>query len=165
MDVYEILSEIMEYEGLSIANVAKKCGLPDSTVRGIVTRKQKTISLEVAFKISKGLGVSLERLNGMEELNRDKAKKHHKNNITEKEFQTIIQPYRKLDEFGKETVKIVLNRESERIEQLKEKEKHIEELEKRDYLKTFAAHDKNSAAEEEKEADIASMDDKDFWKK
>lgn len=164
MDVYEILSEIMEYEGLSIANVAKKCGLPDSTVRGIVTRKQKTISLEVAFKISNGLGVSLEKLNGMEE-NRGKEKNIIKNNVTEKEFQTIIQPYRKLDKFGKETVKIVLDRETERIEQLKEKEKHIEELEKKDYLKTFAAHDKNSATKEEKEADIASMDDKNIWKK
>lgn len=67
MAVYEILEEIIGEKGLSVADVARICNLPDSTVRGIIRRKQETIALEVAFKLSDGLGVSLEKLNGMPE--------------------------------------------------------------------------------------------------
>ncbi len=63
-ELFVILQDIMDEKGLSIAEVSRLCDLPDSTVRGIVTRKQKSTALEVAFKLSKGLNVSLERLNG-----------------------------------------------------------------------------------------------------
>ena len=65
MDFYTILSEIMSEKGLSVADVARICDLTDSTVRSIIDRKQKKVALNVAFKLSDGLGVSLERLNGM----------------------------------------------------------------------------------------------------
>lgn len=67
MAVYKILEEIMKERDLSVADIARLCNLSDSTVRGIVKRKQDTIALEVAFKLSYGLGISLERLNGMPE--------------------------------------------------------------------------------------------------
>ncbi len=67
MEIYKIISDIMRNQNLSVADIAKKSNLPDSTVRGIVTRKQKNIALGVAFKLSQGLGVSLEYLNGMPE--------------------------------------------------------------------------------------------------
>jgi len=63
--LYSILQGIMNEKGINIAEVARLCDLPDSTVRGIITRKQKSTALEVAFKLSKGLGVSLEKLNGI----------------------------------------------------------------------------------------------------
>lgn len=66
-DIYEILLEIMEERSMNIPDVARACGLSDSTVRGIITRKQKSVALEVAFKLAFGLNVSLERLNGMPE--------------------------------------------------------------------------------------------------
>ncbi len=64
MYFYEILQSIMEERNLSISEVARLSGLPDSTVRSILSRKNKTVALEVAFKLAKGLDVSLERLNG-----------------------------------------------------------------------------------------------------
>lgn len=67
MEIYKILQSIMDEQGLTVASAARKSGLPDSTVRGIITRQQRTVALEVAFKLSEGLGVSLERLNGMPE--------------------------------------------------------------------------------------------------
>ena len=67
MAIYEVLDGIMKEKGISIADIARICSLPDSTVRGIIRRKQETIALEVAFKLSDGLGVSLEKLNGMPE--------------------------------------------------------------------------------------------------
>lgn len=65
--IYEILIEIMNDKKMKIPDVARASGLSDSTVRSIITRKQSTVALEVAFKLSKGLNISLEKLNGMEE--------------------------------------------------------------------------------------------------
>lgn len=67
MEFYKILQNIMEEKNLSIPEVARLCDLTDSTVRSIFDRKQKKISLNIAFKMSKGLHVSLERLNGEKE--------------------------------------------------------------------------------------------------
>ncbi len=62
--IHIVLQEIMDERHLSIAEIAKLCGLADSTVRGIITRKQTNVALDVAFKLSDGLSVSLHRLNG-----------------------------------------------------------------------------------------------------
>lgn len=67
MPFYEVLENIMEEKSLSIPDVARMSGLSDSTVRAIINRKSKNASLEVAFKLSRGLDVSLERLNGEDE--------------------------------------------------------------------------------------------------
>jgi len=67
MDFYLILKDVMDEKNLSIPDVARMCGLADGTIRSVFVRKQKKVALEVAFKLSKGLDVSLERLNGMEE--------------------------------------------------------------------------------------------------
>lgn len=63
MAFYQILQEIMDEKGMRVADVARACNLPDSTVRSILARKNESVALEVAFKLSKGLDVSLERLN------------------------------------------------------------------------------------------------------
>lgn len=67
MAIYKIIQEIMDEKNLSVADTARICKLPDSTVRGIIRRKQETVALEVAFKLSEGLNVSLEKLNGLPE--------------------------------------------------------------------------------------------------
>ena len=64
MYFYEILQSIMDEKQLSIPEVARLSKLPDSTIRSILSRKNKTVALEVAFKLAKGLDVSLEQLNG-----------------------------------------------------------------------------------------------------
>lgn len=64
MEIYKVLQEIMDEKSLSIPEIARLCNLSDSTVRAIMVRKSKSVALEVAFKLSKGLNVSLERLNG-----------------------------------------------------------------------------------------------------
>lgn len=135
MDVYEVLSDIMGYEGLSIAQVAKKCGLPDSTVRGIVTRKQKTVSLDVAYKLSDGLGVSLERLNGMEEPTENKERSYYETHATDKEFENIVKKYRLISEYspgGASVVDTVLDRECEIAKKLKEQKEQLEKIQKMD---------------------------------
>lgn len=60
MEIYKFLQAYMDENNMKIAEIARICDLPDSTVRGIITRKQKSVALEVAFKLSDGLNVSLE---------------------------------------------------------------------------------------------------------
>lgn len=64
MEIYKILSGLMQERQLKIAEVARICDLPDSTVRSIVQRKQKRVGLDVAIKLSDGLGITLEHLQG-----------------------------------------------------------------------------------------------------
>lgn len=67
MEIYKILGELMQERHLKIAEVARICDLPDSTVRSIVQRKQKRVGLDVAIKLSDGLGITLERLQGSQD--------------------------------------------------------------------------------------------------
>lgn len=93
MDFYEVLSDIMREKHMSIPDVAVACGLTDSTVRSIITRKQKRVSLDVAFKLKEGLGVSLERLNG-ESVAADAS-------LVDERFAKISKNYDKLNDRGK----------------------------------------------------------------
>lgn len=63
MDFYLVLEQIMRDRDMSIPDIARATGLSDGTLRSAITRKQKNVALEVAFKISAGLGVSMEYLN------------------------------------------------------------------------------------------------------
>lgn len=100
MDFYEILLDIMAEKQLSIPAVATACGLTDSTVRSIITRQQKRVSLDIAFKLKDGLGVSLQRLNGETE----KSPAPAEADTGDKRLNGIIQNYHQLNEVGKDTL-------------------------------------------------------------
>lgn len=114
MDFYKILEDIMQQKSISIPDVARMCNLPDSTIRSIISRKSKTVALEVAFKISKGLNISLEELNG-EVLSQS-------NDSRSTSEQEIIKKYRALDEHGKMLVDNVLDLEYKRVTSQKSNE-------------------------------------------
>lgn len=107
MYFYQILNEIMDEQNIGIAEVARKCNLTDSTVRSIIDRKQKKIALSVAFKLSNGLGISLERLNGMPE------KEIEVSTLLPNEM-SHIQKYRTLDPYGQAAVTAILDCEYNR---------------------------------------------------
>lgn len=69
MEFYKILQNIMSENNLSIPDISRATGLSDSTLRSMISRKTKNISLDVAFKLSEGLGISLEKLNGETPIN------------------------------------------------------------------------------------------------
>ncbi|HAT4162156.1 TPA: helix-turn-helix transcriptional regulator [Clostridium perfringens] len=88
----------MKNRNLSIPDIARATGLSDSTLRSIISRKTKNISLEVAFKLSQGLNVSLEELNGDKEITSNPLEKYSK------EEQQHIEDLRKLNDIGKNKV-------------------------------------------------------------
>lgn len=114
MDFYKILEDIMQQKSISIPDVARMCNLPDSTIRSIISRKSKTVALEVAFKISKGLNVSLEELNGEILKQSDNPRSNNE--------QKVIKKYRALDEHGKMLVNNVLDLEYKRVTSQKSNE-------------------------------------------
>ena len=109
MDFYLILQKIMEEQGLNIPTVARMCGLSDGTVRSMISRQQKNVALEVAFKLSKGLGVSLERLNGNEEKGVKKAPP-----ISD-EAMKLAKDYDDLDRWGQKQVRSTADIEAARV--------------------------------------------------
>lgn len=110
MEFHEILKDIMQEKNMSVADVARVCGLTDSTVRSIIDRQQKKIALNVAFKISDGLNVSLHRLNGMPETTEIK-----RTPLLSSEALKIATDYdTKLDSWGKKQICDVVANESAR---------------------------------------------------
>ena len=101
MEFYKILSKIMKERNMKIPDVVKISGVPDSTIRSIIDRKSKSVALEVAFKLSKGLGVSLEYLNYGEE-------DHSTHTIYNKEHSELINAYDHADYSTKNAARRVL---------------------------------------------------------
>lgn len=119
MDFYKILLDIMKEKKLSIPDISRLCGLTDSTVRSMIDRKQKRVALNIAFKLSDGLGVPLERLNGDRQEN---SSAFIKNQPTLEDGMSpdetdIIKKYRLLDNRGKAAVQETVNREYSYVEQ------------------------------------------------
>lgn len=154
MEFYKILQSIMEEKDMSISEVAKATGLSDSTVRSIMSRKSKNISLEVAFKFSKGLGVSLERLNG--DVSNFKEKtiiEKTEDTISIKEHK-LLKNFNKLNEIGKnEAIKRVS--ELTLIPSYKEDGKFE--------IDTIAAHNDHLNEEGEMENIMKDLEDMDNW--
>ena len=81
MDFYMVLQKIMNERDLSIPDIARLSGLPDSTLRSAIVRKQKSIALDIAYKLSHGLGVSLDYLNYGDEPEIENPERHPLNRL------------------------------------------------------------------------------------
>lgn len=135
MEFYKILENIMLQKGLSIADVARMCDLPDSTVRSIIDRKQKKVALNVAFNLSDGLNVTLERLAGLQ----TPAEKK-KGPLLSDESMEVAKKYNSLDEHGQKVVSTVLDYEVKRLlEEGQRPEKVVELFPTRKYLQSATA--------------------------
>lgn len=100
MDFYAVLTEIMDEKKMTIPDVARACNLTDSTVRSIIDRKQKKIALNVAFKLHQGLGVSLERLNGMNENSAEPEISNPEKPVAREQLIEVLQKLGYLDKHG-----------------------------------------------------------------
>lgn len=110
MEFYKTLENIMLQKGLSIADVARMCDLPDSTVRSIIDRKQKKVALSIAFNLSEGLDVTLESLAGIQ----TPAEKK-KGLLLSNEAMEVAKKYNSLDDHGQKVVSTVLDYEVKRL--------------------------------------------------
>lgn len=158
MEFYKILQGIMSEKNMTIPDVSRATGIPDSTIRSIITRKTKNISLEVAFKLSKGLDVTLERLNGNNDIKTPTTKndnsvrkmvENYNTNLTSSQEKKILDNFNKLNDIGK-------NKACERVYELTLIQQYSNSIE------TKAAH--NDYLHEEGELDRMNEDFEDMKK-
>ena len=171
MEFYKVLENLMKNKNLSIPDISRLTGLSDSTLRSIMSRKTKNISLEVAFKISEGLNVTLEELNGDVKY----IQKMNKNIELSKDEEQHIDDLRLLNNLGKEKV-ITYTRdlldnpkykkeENNKVVELPTKKKFIWEEPGKEHLMPIASHDREGEfTEEDYKHDEDLMKDDDFWK-
>lgn len=126
MYFYEVLQSIMDEKSLKISDVSRLSGLTDSTVRSIISRKNKTVALEVAFKLARGLDVPITRLNGEDSRETEKSLTKHENAITQKEMD-IINKYHYLSSSVKKLIEHVIDEEYKRWKSEQYKEELKEE--------------------------------------
>ena len=106
MEFYKVLLQIMEDRSLSIPDIARSCGLSDSTIRSVINRKQKSVALDVAFKIASGLQVDLEYLNtGEHAVNGEHVQIEEPKTALSAEEAEVVKDYRLLDARGRDTVR------------------------------------------------------------
>lgn len=118
------IKEARERLGLTQTELGAKVGVTGSAI----TNYEKNTSHpkeQVIYKLMEVLNVDANYL--FQDVTDIKRKG---NDITEKEYEHI-KKYRLLDDFGKETVNIVMERESSRVSELKQKSEHIVSLEKK----------------------------------
>lgn len=173
---------------LSIPEVSRRTGIADSTIRSIISRKTKNISLDVAFKLSNGLDVTLEELNGEAKgFNSTSSKINVTNGVNSIPFNSeekkLLKSFYQLNDLGKEkaidniqdltqinkyTINNVGINESEEKDEKQDnaiKFNLKEELAKLDPIETVAAHNDHwdEPGELEKiKKDLAKMDDWDW---
>lgn len=188
LEFYKILQNIMIEKDLSIPEVSRRTGIADSTIRSIISRKTKNISLDVAFKLSNGLDVTLEELNGEAKgFNSTSSKINVTNGVNSIPFNSeekkLLKSFYQLNDLGKEkaidniqdltqinkyTINNVGINESEEKDEKQDnaiKFNLKEELAKLDPIETVAAHNDHwdEPGELEKiKKDLAKMDDWDW---
>lgn len=159
MEFHKILQSIIEEKNMSIPEIAKATGISDSTLRSIISRKSKNISLEVAFKISKGIGVSLERLNGDISSSIEKTIiEKTENKLSEKE-DSLLKNFNELNDSGKNKVinytkdlkEVPKYQKESNIDETPTKIKHIWEEPGKEHLMPIAAHDDNLTDDEKEQ--------------
>lgn len=58
------LSKLLEARHISIAEASRLTGVHDSTLRSIISRNSNDVAMSVAIKISRGLNISIDEING-----------------------------------------------------------------------------------------------------
>lgn len=110
MEFYQMLASLMHRRNMTVPEVARACGLSDSTVRSILDRKQKKIAFNVALKLSRGLDIPLESLAGEDHAMREPLARE-----LNAEEARLVRQYRRLDAHGRELVQLILDKELERV--------------------------------------------------
>ena len=118
MELGELVSLYRRQAGITIDELVEKSGVPKGTITKIIGGVTKAPTLENMKAIAKALNKRLADFDDEPAMENFLSTTEHK----------LIEKYRDLDPYGKETIDIALKRESERVASLREQEKLIKEL-------------------------------------
>lgn len=120
MSLHERIKEARQKRGLTQEQLGNLIGVAKTTITGYEKNREPTAAK--VGEIADALGVDVNFLF------QDEVKALHKNHATSEEMETLVKPYRDLDNYGRESVDIVLNRESQRVQALAQKDAIITDL-------------------------------------
>lgn len=107
MDRTSIIKEIMENQELRVSDVARKSGLPYTSVKSILDRGVEKSSYINICKICESIGITadeLERMSKNDETDSPIIMPRKINTQSDKRLQKIIDCYNKMDEIGKNSL-------------------------------------------------------------
>lgn len=122
------LKEIRESTGMNKKEFAQYLGLKYTTYNGYETEAREPSS-DFLILISEKFDVSIDYLLGL----KDESEILHSYQLRSDEY-NHIKKYRDLDDFGRETIDIALERESKRVRELNDVKSHIIKLEKDNFV-------------------------------
>lgn len=127
MNFLEKLDCLIEKYGLNKRTLSQKSGIPYTTIDGWYKKGYEGLKLTTLRKLNDYFNTTLDYwiLDEITDPNYGKSS-GFKVDYEEMEH---IKKYRTLDDYGRETVDITLNRETERVKSLQEKDARITELE------------------------------------
>lgn len=166
----ERLTELRISNGYPKRNeLAEKLGIPSTTLRNYETGVREP-GHTFLKQISEFFNVSVDYLLGLT----DEKEVLNSFRLKTSEY-SHIEKYRNLDDYGRETVDLILERESQRTATIAQKDSRIAELEQqsktsqlpnRSYLDPVAAHDRTDidVTDEMHKHDDALMENDEEWK-
>lgn len=162
------LKEIRENTGMNKKEFANYIGVKYTTYNGYETGAREPDS-DFLILISTKFDVSTDYILGLQ----TESNVLHSYSLKASEY-SHIEKYRSLDNYGRETVDLILEREAKRTSTIAQKDSRIAELEKsnitqfpdRSYLEPVAAHRRTDIemTEELQKADDDIMGNDDEWK-
>ena len=165
----ERLTELRISNGYPKRNeLAEKLGIPSTTLRNYETGAREP-GHTFLKQISEFFNVSVDYLLGLT----DEKEVLNSFRLKTSEY-THIEKYRNLDDYGRETVDLILERESQRTSTIADQADRIAKLEQkskvtqlpgRSYLEPVAAHERTDieVTDEMREHDDAIMENDDEW--
>ncbi|MEA5056080.1 MAG: helix-turn-helix domain-containing protein [Anaerotignum propionicum] len=120
MSLDKKLNELRKAKKMTLDELSEKSGVPASTLKKISAGITTNPNLDTVQAIAKALDCSLDDF--------DDSPKNEYNAFLFKEEKALIQKYRTLDDYGKSTIDLMLNREYERSNASNRKEEIAEEL-------------------------------------
>lgn len=111
MKIGEFLQKHLDEAKISQAELARRSGVPASTISSIINRNNDRVAIEMMLKICEVLNCDLEEY--IDSLKKKTVTDSTKMSFSQNELQHI-KKYRTLDEYGKEVVDSVLDIEAKR---------------------------------------------------
>jgi len=114
------MNELRKAKKMTLEELSEKSGVPASTLKKISAGITTNPNLDTVQAIAKALGCTLDDF--------DDNPKNENNAFLFKEEKSLIQKYRTLDDYGKSTIDLMLDREYERSMHSNRNEEISEEL-------------------------------------
>lgn len=139
MDFLEKLDYLMNKYELTKTTLSQKSGIPYTTIDAWYKKGYEGLKLTTLRKLASYFNTSLDYLM-LDEITDPNYGKSNGFQIDYNEMENLIKPYRSLDDHGKETVTIILDREARRTKHLADNAAEISSLQEQLRIQKRQAH-------------------------